>query len=107
MIEGENFCILQGILFYPTYKIVGDNWGMYRASLGIPIPGDTRYQFVRVLAWGKLADSLNELNEKAYVKIHGHIENGSYMAPCKQCSYLEKRYTTDIVIDNFITLEEI
>lgn len=107
MNKGENFILLQGYIFKPEYRLVGKNdYPMYTASLGIPMDDTGKYQFIRISAWFKLADRFNDLKVKTLIKLHGHIENGSYMASCPQCKFSSKRYTTDIIVDDFIILGE-
>ena len=104
--EGENFCILIGKIYNPTYKVVGVNDSpMFKASLGIPTAEKKGYQFIRITAWYGIAEALNEVDSNTFIKIHGHIENGSYNAPCKYCQSLDKKYTVDIIVDNFIQLK--
>jgi len=104
--EGENFFIGIGRIFNPTFKLVGaGDYAMFKASLGIPTAERKGYQFIRITAWYGIAEALNEVDSNTFIKIHGHIENGSYNAPCKYCQSLDKKYTTDVIVDNFITLK--
>ena len=105
--EGENFVIAQGRIFNPIYKLVGmNNYPMFKASLGIPTAERKGYQFIRVTAWYDIAEALSEINSDTFIKIHGHIENSSYNAPCRFCQSLDKKYSTDVIIDNFTILKK-
>jgi len=102
--EGENFVSLKGRIIYPSFKEVGDNnTALLKGKLQIPISG--RAQQVKVSAWGTVAEALNELPAKSLIHIHGHIEESSYDSACKFCKGREKKYWTEVVIDNFIKIE--
>lgn len=104
MDEGENFVSLKGRIVYPSFKEVGDNnTALLKGKLQIPI--SDRAQQVKVSAWGAVAEALSELPSKTLIHIHGHIEESSYDAACKFCKGREKKYWTEVVIDNFTKIE--
>jgi len=104
MSDGENFVSLQGYIVYPSYKEVGDsNTSLLKGKLQIPIDG--RSQQIKISAWGTIAEALNELPSKTLIRIHGHIEESSYDSPCKFCKGREKKYWTEVIVDNFIKVE--
>lgn len=104
MYEGENFVSLKGYLIYPNFKEVGDsNYSLLKGKLNIPINGHS--QQIKISAWGNVADALNSLSTKSLIHIHGHIEESSYDSACRFCKGKEKKYWTEIVIDNFILIE--
>ena len=68
------------------------------------VPIDESFQYIKVAAWGSLAESLSELSNNTWIKIHGHIEETSYDSKCKYCGGPAKAYWTNVVIDNYIVL---
>jgi len=103
---GENFVSLTGKIVYPNLKTVGvSNNSLLNAKLAIPT-GQGKNQYVKVAAWGATADAIAELPKDTFIKLHGHIEERSYDGKCRHCNGFSKMYWTNVVIDNFIVLEE-
>ena len=103
--EGENFVSLKGKLIQKDLKQVGvKNVYMFKSKMYLPING--RAQYIRVVAWANLAEDLYNLPKDTYVHIHGHIEESSYNQNCKHCNGPDKKYWTEVVIDNFKTINE-
>jgi len=104
-IQGENFVSLVGKIVWPELKVVGDaNSKLFKAKLAIPI--NDRFQYIKISGWNSVAEDLNDVNNNVFVKIHGHIEERSYDGKCKHCNGLEKKYWTEVVVDNFIIVED-
>ena len=100
---GENFVRLTGKLIKIKHKELDNNGYMFKATLAIPSQDhDGFYQYVKVGAWGDVAEDLSKLKSSTYVKIHGHIEESSYDSQCRHCQAFEKKYWTEVMIDNFI-----
>jgi hypothetical protein len=103
---GENFVKLKGYVIGKTFKHVGaNNIAMFKGSLEIPTENGKR-QFVKIAAWGSIAEDLSSFNEKTFVKIHGHIEDSSYDSNCSGCNMPMRKYWTEVIIDNFIEEDE-
>jgi len=103
---GENFVSLTGQITYPNLKTVGmNNNSLLNAKLAIPT-GTGKYQYVKVAAWGSTAEAIAELPKDTFVKVHGHIEERSYDGKCRHCGGYSKVYWTNVVIDNFMIVEE-
>lgn len=103
--EGENFVRLQGKLIKVNFKELEGGGFMFKATLAIPSPyNDGLYQYQKVGAWGDIAEDLGSLKGGTYIKIHGHIEESSYDSHCRHCKAPEKKYWTEVIIDNFITI---
>lgn len=102
--EGENFVSLKGKVLNLNLKIVGDfNSKLVNGKISIPING--KAQYIKISAWGDIAEELSILPKNNFVKIHGHIEERSYDGNCRHCNGLEKKYWTEVVVDNFVVLE--
>lgn len=104
---GENFVSLTGKITYPNLKMVGqNNSNLFNAKLAIPTKTKGSFQYIKITAWGSMAESLNEVPENSFVKVHGHIEERSYDGKCKHCGGYDKKFWTNVVVDNFVQMEE-
>jgi len=107
--EGTNFVELKGKVIYPSFKTVGSNNSkLFKGKLAIPV-GDAeggRFQYIKIAAWNNLAELMNDLPQDAFVKVHGHIEERSYDGKCKHCGGAEKKYWTEVLVDNFIQVKD-
>lgn len=104
-IIGENFVILVGQISRPSLKQVGqNNISLFKGSLAIPTPKGTK-QYIKIGAWGDIAEALNEVHPQSMIKAQGHIEESSYTGKCRHCNGEEKKYWTEVVLDEFIVLE--
>jgi hypothetical protein len=106
--QGENFVSLVGKIMWPDFKTVGEKSSkLFKAKLAIPIndaPG--KFQYLKIAGWNAMADALHEVSENQFIKIHGHIEERMYDGKCKHCNGLDKKYWTEVIVDNFIVVEE-
>ena len=106
--KGENFVSLIGKVVWPDFKTVGErNSKLFKAKLAIPIvnnPG--KFQYIKIAGWNAMAEALNDVIEEQYIKLHGHIEERSYDGKCKHCNGFDKKYWTEVIVDNFIIVEE-
>ena len=103
---GENFVSLTGRVEWPNLKTVGmNNNSLLNAKIAIPT-GNGKHQYVKVAAWGAMAEAISELPKDTFIKLHGHIEERSYDGKCRHCSGYSKVFWTNVVIDNFIVMED-
>lgn len=104
---GENFVSLVGKIEKSSFKTVGqNNSSLFKANLAIPTQNANNFQYIKIVAWGSMADGLIELSSGIFVKIHGHIEENSYNGKCRHCGGFDKKYWTNVVVDNFIKMED-
>ena len=102
--SGENFVSLKGFIQWPELKTVGDkNSKLFKGKFAIPIE-DGKFQYLKIAAWQDIAEGLNGVPKDSFVHIHGHIEERSYDGACKHCKGQEKKYWTEVVVDNFTCL---
>jgi hypothetical protein len=101
---GENFVRLKGKIVYPELKTVGaNNSKLFKGKLAIPINGnDDKFQYVKIAAWESVAAGLGSLSSNTFIKVDGHIEERSYDGKCKHCNGMEKKYWTEVIIDNYV-----
>ena len=103
---GENFVTLIGKLSRPSFKLVGQgNYPMFKANLAIPTE-DKKTQYIKISAWYSNAEALNEVSPTTFIKVHGHIEESSFDGKCRHCNGPERKYWTEVVVDNFIEIGE-
>ena len=105
--SGENFVILKGKLKYTNIKTIGQyNSNKFSAKLAVPSPTPgTNPQYVKIAAFGVLADAMNQVGKDNTVKIHGHIEEQHYDGRCRHCGGYDRKYWTEVLVDNFIVEE--
>lgn len=103
-IAGENFVILVGQISRPSLKQVGqNNISLFKGSLAIPTPKGTK-QYIKIGAWGEVAEALNKVQPQFFIKVQGHIEESSYNGKCRHCNGEEKKYWTEVIVDNYIII---
>lgn len=103
MSVGENFVSLKGTIQWPEFKNVGaNNTPLFKGKLAIPI--NDKAQYVKIAAWNGIAEALKDVNKDATIHIHGHIEERSYDGTCKHCKGQDKKYWTEVIVDNFVVL---
>ena len=104
--NGENFVSLTGTVVYPNLKTVGvNNNKLLNAKMAIPV-GNGKHQYVKIAAWGSMAEAIADLSKDTFIKVHGHIEERSYDGKCRHCSGYSKVYWTNVVVDNFMVVED-
>jgi hypothetical protein len=102
--EGENFVSLKGTIQWPELRTVGqNNIPKFSGKLVVPI-GD-KSQFLKIAGWREIAEGLNAVPEDAFIHIHGHVEERSYDGKCKHCGGADKKFWTEVVVDNFVVLQ--
>jgi single-stranded DNA-binding protein len=106
--EGENLVILKGTIKWPELKTVGEhNTSLFKGKLVVPVAGQAdRAQWIKIAAWRDVAEGLGSLPEGTPIKAHGHIEERSYDGKCKHCNGYDKKYWTEVVVDNFVIEEK-
>lgn len=104
--KGENFVSLKGYISRGTFKEVGQfNTGLFKGSLAIPTEKGTN-QYLKIAAWGEIAEAMRDTDSKLMIHIHGHVEESSYDGKCRHCQGPEKKYWSEIVIGNFTIIPE-
>ena len=101
--EGENFVVLVGRLMYANLKTVGENNNsLFNAKMAVPtLNGDGKAQYIKISAWGSIAEGLATIPTDKFVRINGHIEERSYDGKCRHCGGPDKKFWTNVVVDNY------
>lgn len=98
--DGENFVSLKGTIQWPELRTVGqNNTQLFKGKFVIPI--GEKAQYLKIAGWNTIAEGLAALAPDTFIHIHGHIEERSYDGACKHCKGAEKKYWTEVVVDNF------
>jgi len=103
---GENFVTLVGRITRPNFKRVGqNNTPLFKGSVAIPTSTGGN-QYIKIAAWGTIAEALIDTDSKSMIKIHGHIEESSYEGKCRYCQKPERKYWTEVIVDNFMLVSD-
>jgi len=100
-ILGENIVKLIGKISYKEVNTYGDRIN-FRCKLAVPI--EEAFQYIKISAWGKMAEALGELPNGTYIKLFGHIEESSFTTNCKYCKGPSTTYWTSVSVDNFVVV---
>ena len=108
--EGSNFVELVGYLRYPDVKETRNGHLKYQAKVAIPFvyrdreTGEEKEgnNYIKISAWNEVAQALSEVQEGAPVRVQGSFNERSYDGNCKQCGHAEKKYWTDVLVNNFV-----
>ena len=100
-ILGENVVKLIGKIKYKEINTYNDSVN-FKCKLAIPT--EDAFQYIKISAWGDIAELLADLPNDTYIKLFGHIEETSYDSKCRYCQGPQKVYWTSVVVDSFILL---
>lgn len=99
--DGENQFVLQGAVCWPELKQVGESGNsLFKCKIKAPYvrdDGSTGNSYVKITAWGDIAEALGNFQEGQVVKVTGHIQDRTWTTPTGQ-----KRVFTDAVVTNFV-----
>ncbi len=100
-ILGDNIVKLVGKIKYKEVNFYND---VANFKCKLAVPTEDSFQYIKIGAWGKIAELLAELPNDTYIKLFGHIEETSYDTKCKYCQGPQKVYWTNVIVDSFIIL---
>lgn len=105
--KGENFVSLTGKLTRAELKEFDSGAKLFKANLAIPDELGLNFQYIKISCWGETAQALNDVRGRGtHVRIHGHIEESSYDGSCRLCGGKNKKYFTEVIVDNFVKIYE-
>jgi len=112
MVDGSNFVELVGVIKDTEVKEVRGGYTLFKGKVEIPFTytekatGDSKQgsNYFNIVAWNELATELGGLEEGSHVRVQGSLQTKSYASNCKSCSTEEKKYWTDILVNNFVEL---
>jgi len=111
--DGQNFVQLVGFVKYPELRETANGNFLFQGKIAIPYTHKDKesgqmkeaLNYVKVSAWGEVAQELARLADNTPVKVQGRFNERSYNSNCKGCGAAEKKYWTDVLVENFITVE--
>lgn len=110
--EGLNSVRMKGLLVYPKLTTTANGFPKFNGKIMVPIKfksGDQEKDgktYHNVCAWGAVAEALGEMLENTPIEIDGTLNSRSYDSTCKGCGAPEKKYWTEVQINNFVILDE-
>jgi single-stranded DNA-binding protein len=111
--DGNNYVKLVGFLKYPQLRETRNGFAQYQAKVAVPFVYRDRetqeekqgHKYIKISAWRDLAQQLGDLPEDTLVTVHGQYNERSYDGNCKHCGTVEKKYWTDVLVDNFVVMD--
>lgn len=108
-LEGVNVVELQGFLKYKQIKETSNNNFLFSGKVAVPATyfdkqtksNKSTFKYVKISAWGDVAQGLFALDENTPVHVYGSFNERNYDGNCKLCGGQEKKYWTDVLVDNF------
>lgn len=112
--DGNNFVELVGFLKYPQLRETRNGNFHFQGKVAVPFSYTDRQtkelkegsKYVKISAWGDLAQDLSNLAEDTPLKVHGLFNERSYDGSCKSCGAAEKKYWTDVLVNNYVVMGE-
>lgn len=105
---GLNYVRMRGFLQRPKFSATAKGFPKFNATLAVPISYkrggedvDSKIYY-NICAFGDVAEGAADLAEGTPLEIEGRINTRSYDAACKSCGAQEKKYWTEVQVDNFI-----
>jgi hypothetical protein len=107
VVKGENYVKLIGKIVYPSLKKFGDNNFLFKGKIRISTQDEKeRFQYIKIAAWGSLAEALEIVSSQTNICILGHIEERSYNAACRHCGGPDKKFWTEVMVDSFVIIDD-
>jgi single-stranded DNA-binding protein len=110
--EGNNFVELVGFLRYPELRETKNGYFQFQGKVAVPFTftdkatGEQKEsaKYIKISAWGDLAQELASVQDETPIKVHGVYNERSYDGRCKSCQAVEKKYWTDVLVNNYVLL---
>ena len=110
--KGENNVKMRGYLMYPKLGVTANGFPKFTGKIVIPIvyksAGEEKEgkSYHNICAWGAVAEALGEMLEQTPVEIDGTLNSRRYDSSCRSCGAPDKRYWTEVQVNNFIIVNE-
>lgn len=113
MLQGNNFVELVGYLKYPELRETRNGNSHFQGKVAVPFSYQDRasgeqkegQRYIKVSAWGDLAHELSSLSDGTPIRVQGIFNERSYDGNCKSCGATDKKYWTDVLVNNFVIVE--
>lgn len=112
MTTGINYVELQGDVSRPKASFTTNGFPDFKATIVIPMEykkeGEetrTSKQYIKIVAYGKIAEEMADITEGTTIKIHGRLQERSYDGACKSCGAKEKKYWSDVLVSSCVVIK--
>lgn len=107
--DGKNEVYLTGFLKYAEVFPTSTGGHRLKAKISVPFVYKDKEsgmqkegsKYYKIAAWNDIAEDLGGLAEGTPIEIVGTLNERSYQGNCKSCGADEKKYWSDVVVDNF------
>ena len=107
----SNYVELIGKLYDSSIKYFGEEYPRFQGKISVPmeynydeLDGIKTSTYFKIVAWGDVAEALNEVGDGKIVLINGVLQERQYDGFCKGCGSKEKKYWSDVLITNFVVM---
>jgi len=110
--KGINSVKMAGYLMYPKLTTTASGFPKFTGRIAIPVRytrGSEEVEskvYQNISAFGPVAEGLGELLNDTPIQIDGSINTRSYDGKCSKCGSPDKKYWTEVQVNNFIILNE-
>lgn len=110
--KGLNSVKMRGYLMYPKLSVTVNGTARFNGKVSIPVVytsgGEEKESkvYYNLCAWGAIAEALGELLQGTPIEIDGHLNTRSYEGACKSCGSPDKKYWTEVQVNNFTIVME-
>lgn len=110
----RNDVVLEGFLKFPEIRETKGGHTQFQGKIAVPFmytdkkTGEqkTGSNYVKISAWRDLAMQLGGLPDGTPVRVQGSFNDRSYDGNCKECGSVQKKSWTDVLVNNFVVVEE-
>lgn len=108
----SNSVELIGFLRYKSLSRFTNDYPRLKAKLEVHVSYDfgvfdetITSSFIKIVAWGDLAESLYDVEEGARVLVTGVLQEKEYIGKCNHCGANQKKYWSDVLVTNFVLVD--
>jgi single-stranded DNA-binding protein len=110
--RGINSVNMKGYLLSPKLTTTANGYPLFKGRIAVPIFYKREgkeiegKEYHNICAWGSIAEALGEMLENTPIQIDGAINTRGYEGRCRHCNGPEKKYWTEIRVNNFVIVTE-
>ena len=107
--QGKNEVYLTGHIKYSEVLPTSNGGSRLKAKISVPFPYKDKEtqeerqgtKLYKIAAWNDIAEDLGALEDGTAVEVVGTLNERSYPGNCKSCGTEEKKYWSDVLVNNF------
>ena len=107
--QGKNEVYLTGFIKYAEVLPTSNGGSRLKAKISVPFSykdketGEEKEgsKYYKIAAWNDIAEDLGGLDDGTAVEVVGTLNERSYPGNCKHCGVEEKKYWSDVLVNNF------